>query len=112
MISLEDRKSMVKMQINNFHPDSVKFAVIASTLDQSLMGFLGGVGVVVPHKISELEYVVRAEVEKCFADFNLDSSNIISELIFDQDVVSVKVSMKKGSVSEEIFSTMFSRWSE
>ncbi|MFZ5646722.1 MAG: hypothetical protein ACOY30_03780 [Bacillota bacterium] len=103
---------MVKMSINNFHPDSVQFSVIASTLDKTLASFLEGVGVVVPHKISELEYVVRAEVEKCFADFSMDSSNIKTDLIFDQDTVLVKVSRQKGSVFEEIFTTIFDRWNE
>ncbi|MFZ5650539.1 MAG: hypothetical protein ACOY4I_06765 [Bacillota bacterium] len=101
---------MVKMSINNFHPDSVKFSVIASTLDKTLVKSLEGVGVVVPHKISELEYVVRSEVEKCFADFSMDSGNIKTQLIFDQDVVLVKVSRYKGGALEEIFSTIFDRW--
>ncbi|HBV98275.1 MAG: hypothetical protein JL50_19570 [Peptococcaceae bacterium BICA1-7] len=100
---------MVNMAINNFHSDSVTISVVASFLDKILNGILTGVGVVVPHKISELEYNVNIEVARIFNDYRIGDS-IITELIFDQDIVEVKVIRKKGKKSEHLFSITADRW--
>ncbi len=102
---------MVGMSINNFHPDSVRISVIAYTLDRILVNILKGTGVVVPHKISELEFVVNSEVTRCFKDYNQDLNNIQTDLIFDQDLVVTRVSRLTGQRLEELFSITADRWS-
>lgn len=100
---------MVNMAINNFHPDSVTVSVVASSLDNTLVNILSGAGVVVPHKISELEYVVHNEVAKLFYDFHIKDS-IKTELIFDQEIVEVKVFKTRGMLDEHLFSITADRW--
>lgn len=100
---------MVNMAINNLHPDSVSISVVASFLDKILTGILSGAGVVVPHKISELEYSVNSEVARVFNDYRIGDS-INTELIFDQDIVEVKIFRKKGKKSEHLFSITTNRW--
>lgn len=101
---------MVIMSINNLHPDSVSLSVVAFSLDKTLVEILGGVGVVVPHKVSEIEYVVQSEVAKFFKDFHLEHNNVQTELIFDQDIVEVKVSRSKGGSREKLFTITADRW--
>jgi hypothetical protein len=101
---------MVDMAINNFHPDSVAISVVAYSLDQALVDLLSGTGVVVPHKISELEHVVHSEVVKFFKDYQLDENNITTEVIFDQDVVEVRVLRIRGKLMEHLFSIKADRW--
>ena len=101
---------MINMAINNFHPDSVSISVVASKLHKPLVKMLSGTGVVVPNKISELEYVVHSEVVKVFRDYQLDHSNIKTELIFDLDVVRLKVLRNVGGEKEYLFSITADRW--
>ncbi|KJR96879.1 MAG: hypothetical protein VR68_13355 [Peptococcaceae bacterium BRH_c4a] len=101
---------MVRMAINNFHPDSVNISVIAYTLDKILVSILKGTGVVVPHKISELEYVVHSEVIKCFKDYYPDSGEVQTDLIFDQDLVVTRISRQTSQRLEELFSITADRW--
>lgn len=101
---------MVNMAINNLHPDSVSVSVVASTLDKTLMGILSGTGVVVPNKISELECIVHFEVARVFDDYYINEGNIKTEIIFDQDVVEVKVFRLEGMFNEHLFSITADRW--
>ena len=101
---------MVVMSINNLHPDSVSISVVASGLEKALVEILDGVGVVVPHKVSEIEYVVQSEVARFFKDYHLEHKNVQTELIFDQDIVEVVVSRKSRGLTEKLFTISASRW--
>jgi len=100
---------MVRMAINNLHPDSITLSVVAYSLDNALVKIIAGTGVVVPHKISELEYVVHSEVVKYFKDYELYTA-VKTDLIFDQNVVEVKVFRLVEGTEEYLFSVTADRW--
>ena len=101
---------MVSMAINNVHPDSVIMSVVAYSLDKSLVKILSGIGVVVPHKISELENLVHSEVSRFFKEYRLDEGSVKTEVIFDQDIVEVRVFRDRDKSIEHLFSITADRW--